>query len=48
MEYKFVIQGCMDCGANELIGAKEAIAEALELMGCAVDYINVKLAGVEK
>ena len=47
MEYKLIIQGRIECG-DEVIGAKEAIAEALELMGCDVDYINVMPTGVEE
>lgn len=47
MEYKFIIQGRMDCAEDELIGAKEAVTDALELMGCDVDYINVMPAEVE-
>ena len=41
MNYKIIIQANMPCADNEIIGAKEAISEALELMGCDVDYINV-------
>ena len=48
MEYKMVIQTKIKCADGEIIGAKEAIAEALELMGCGVDYINVMPTEVAK
>lgn len=41
MKYKIIVQAHLECKENEIIGAKEAIAEALELMGCDVDYVNV-------
>ena len=41
MNYKVIIQANMPCTDDEVIGAKESIAEALELMGCGVDYIKV-------
>lgn len=41
MNYKIIIQANMPCAENEIIGAKEAIADALELMGCSVGYIYV-------
>ena len=41
MEYKIIIQTHIVCAEDELIGAKEAITDALEIMGCNVDYINV-------
>ena len=41
MEYKIVIHAEINCADDELIGAKEAITDALELMGVEVDYINV-------
>ena len=49
MEYKFIIQGRVDCSESELIGAKDAVTDALELMGFETDYINVMPAemGVE-
>ena len=47
MEYKIIIQANISAQEDEIIGAKEAIADALELMGCDVDYINVKPAEVE-
>lgn len=42
MEYKIIIHAKIDCAGDELIGAKEAIAEALELMGCSVEHISVE------
>lgn len=45
MEYKIIIQANMHCPDNEIIGAKEALSEALELMGCSVEYINVMPGG---
>lgn len=41
MNYKIIIQANMPCADDEIIGAKEAIADALELMGCSVEFINV-------
>ena len=41
MTYKIVIQATISVAEDEIIGAKEGIADALELMGCEVDYINV-------
>ena len=41
MNYKIIIQANISCADDEVIGAKEAISEALEIMGCSVDYINV-------
>ena len=41
MNYKIIIQANMPCSDNEIIGAKEAVSDALELMGFGVDYINV-------
>lgn len=41
MEYKIIIEARVVCTEDELIGAKEAICEALELMGIDVDYIDV-------
>ena len=41
MEYRIIIQGRIDSTDAELIGAKEAVADALEIMGCDVDYIKV-------
>lgn len=41
MNYKIIIQAHISCAEDEVLGAKEAIAEALEIMGCSVDYINV-------
>ena len=40
MDYKIIIQAQISSD-DGILGAKEAIAEALELMGCNVDYINV-------
>ena len=47
MEYKIIIQANISAQEDEIIGAKEAIADALELMGCDVGYINVMPAEVE-
>lgn len=47
MNYKIIIQAHISSKEEEIIGAKEAIAEALELMGCDVGYINV-MPGVEE
>jgi hypothetical protein len=41
MKYRFIIQAKIECKDDEIIGAKEAINEALELMGCDVEFINV-------
>ena len=41
MKYKFVIYATTDCKEDEIIGAKEAINEALELIGCDVQHISV-------
>lgn len=41
MIYRIVVQANIDIADDEIIGAKESIAEALELMGCDVEYINV-------
>lgn len=42
MEYKIIIQANFSSKEEEeIIGAKEAIADALELMGCSVGYIYV-------
>ena len=40
MTYKIIIQAQIS-SSDGILGAKEAIAEALELMGCDVDFINV-------
>lgn len=48
MEYKIIIQANISAQEDEIIGAKEAIADALELMGCDVAYINVMPAEVEE
>ena len=48
MEYRIIIQGRIDCADAELIGAKEAVTDALELMGCDVDYIKVMPKEVER
>ncbi len=45
MEHKIIIQAHISSPEEEIIGAKENIAEALELMGCTVDYINVMPGG---
>ena len=47
MNYKIIIQANFASKEDEIIGAKEAIADALELMGCDVGYINVMPAEVE-
>ena len=41
MEYKITIKARVMCADDELIGAKEAISDALELMGIEVDKISV-------
>ena len=41
MDYKMIIYSRIECGDDEIIGAKEAINEALELMGCKVEHISV-------
>lgn len=46
MDRKMVIHAKIDCADDEIIGAKEAITDALEIMGCDVVYINV--VGEEK
>ena len=48
MDYKVIIQANISAQEDEIIGAKEAIAEALELMGCDVNYINVMPVEVGK
>lgn len=40
MTYKIIIQAQIS-SSDGILGAKEAIAEALELMGCDVQHINV-------
>ena len=40
MNYRIVIQANFS-SEDGILGAKESIADALELMGCSVDYINV-------
>ena len=40
MNYKIIIQAQISSD-DGILGAKEAIAEALELMGCKVQHINV-------
>lgn len=47
MNYKIIIQAHIYCADDEIIGAKEAIADALEIMGCDVGYINVMPGGEE-
>lgn len=42
MDYEVVIQARISVSEEEIIGAKESIAEALELMGCSVDHISVE------
>lgn len=41
MKYKFIVQAHLECKENEIIGAKEGIAEIFERIGCTVDFINV-------
>ena len=41
MNYKIIVQAHLECKENEIIGAKEGIAEIFERIGCGVDYINV-------
>lgn len=40
MTYKIIVQAHITA-PDGILGAKEAIAEALELMGCDVEHINV-------
>ena len=40
MDYKIIIQAQISSD-DGILGEKEAIAEALELMGCKVEHINV-------
>ena len=47
MNYKIIIQAHISSD-DGIIGAKEAIAEALELMGCDVEHINVMPGKVER
>ena len=47
MKYRMIIQAVIDTKESEIIGAKEAISEALELMGCDVEYVGVNPAEVE-
>ena len=42
MDYEVVIQARISVSEEEIIGAKESITEALELMGCIVDHISVE------
>ena len=42
MDYEVVIQARISVTEDEIIGTKEAISEALELMGCSVDHISVE------
>lgn len=42
MDYEVVIQARISVSEEEIIGAKESITEALELMGCSVDHISVE------
>ncbi len=39
--FKLVIQAYVNAPDSEVIGMKEAVSDALELMGCEVEYINV-------
>lgn len=48
MDYKVIIQATISVAEDEVIGAKESITDALEIMGCTVDYVNVMPAEVEK
>lgn len=48
MDYKVIIQATISVAEDEVIGAKESIAEALELMGCDVNYIKVMPTEVER
>ena len=41
MKYKILVQAHLECKENDIIGAKEGIAEIFERIGCGVDYINV-------
>lgn len=42
MDYKIIIYAEVSCADDEVIGTKEAIAEALEIMGCNVTRIDVE------
>ena len=46
MTYKIIIQAQIS-STDGILGAKEAISEALELMGCDVQFVNV-MPEVEK
>ncbi len=41
MEHKMIIHANIACAEDEIIGTKEAIADAVELMGCDVTRIDV-------
>ena len=41
MLYRLIVQCEIDSDPTEIIGAKEAIAEIFERIGCGVEYINV-------
>ena len=42
MDYKLIIYAEVSCADGEVIGTKEAIAEALDIMGCDVTRIDVE------
>ena len=42
MDYKIIIYAEVSCAEDEVLGTKEAIAEALEIMGCDVTRIDVE------
>ena len=41
MLYRLIVQCEIESDPNEIIGAKEAVSDALELMGCYVNHIKV-------
>ena len=48
MNYKIIIQAKIECQSDEIIGVKEQIADAVEMMGGYVDYVNVIPGEVEE
>ena len=42
MTYNIIIQASFQCPDDEIIGVKEAAAEALEWLGLSVGYIDIK------
>lgn len=47
MLYRVIVQCEIEADPNEIVGAKEAVSDALELMGCTVDHMNVMPVEVE-